>query len=252
LKVKETLKLLKKNEHLIHIIHYSCENLNDNNDNFSPRVTSIAIIHLNSYTTHSFSMHLVAEEMGISSDNIQDHYNEIEKTMLIQFYEFVKNHNDALWIHWNMQNMNYGFEVFAHRYKVLTKENATTINDTHKFNLSHMILQVYGKHCVNDPKMQNLMELNGGIHRDYLKGAEEVTVFKNKEYVRLHKSTISKVGWFANMYEYLQKGKVKTTRTDWYNKTSRFVEHPYLKLISFLAVVYTLIDLTIKLTNSWG
>lgn len=248
--VKETLKHLKQNENLVHIIHYSCENLNDNNDNYSPRITSIAVIHLSSYTTHSFSMHLIAEEVGIDRAEIDSKYNEIEKQMLQEFYEFVKNHPDALWIHWNMSNINYGFEALAHRYKVLTKERAPEIRDIHKYNLSYMILQVYGKDCVDHPRMPNLMKLNGGIHRDVLQGDEEVQAFKNKEYVKLHNSTLAKAGWFANMYVYLQKRKIKTTRTDWLNKISRFVEHPYIKLISFIAVVYTLIDLTIKFIPS--
>ena len=92
MKINDKLKHLKNNENLIHIIHYSCENLNDNNDNFSPRITSIAIIHFSSFTTHSFSMHLIAEEMGIKREEISKRYNEIEKKMLENFYEFIKKY----------------------------------------------------------------------------------------------------------------------------------------------------------------
>jgi predicted DNA-binding protein YlxM (UPF0122 family) len=246
MEVKEILKHLKQNENLLHVIHYSCENLNDNNDNYSPRITSIAIIHISSYTTHSFSMHLIAEEMDIARENITDHYDEVEKQMLIKFYDFIKNHQNALWIHWNMSNINYGFEAIAHRYKVLTKEDAPTIDDTKKFNLSYMILSIYGKNCVDHPRMPNLMKLNGGMHRDVLLGEDEVQAFKNKEYIKLHNSTMAKAGWFENMYQKLQQRKIKTTRTNWLNKLSTFVEHPVVKLFGVVAVVYTLIDLTMK------
>lgn len=225
---KEALTNLKRNKNLIHIIHYSCENLNDNNDNYSPRITSIAIIHIDSYATHSFSMHLTAEEMDIDRGSIMEHYNEIEKQMLIRFYDFVKNNTDSLWIHWNMSNINYGFEALAHRYKVLTKEDAPSIKDTNKFNLSYMILDTYGRDCVDHPRMPSLMKLNGGIHRDILQGEEEVQAFKDQEYVRLHNSTMAKANWFADMYQKLLNKKINTTRTDWLNKVSRFVEHPYL------------------------
>jgi hypothetical protein len=247
MEVKEILKYLKKNENLLHIIHYSCENLNDNNENYSPRITSIAIIHISSHITHSFSMHIIAEEMDITRENITDHYNEIEKEMLKKFYDFVKNHQDALWLHWNMSNINYGFEAIAHRYKVLTKEDAPTISDTKKFNLSHMILEIYGKECVDHPRMPNLMSLNGGMHRDILLGVDEVQAFKNKEYIKLHNSTMAKAGWFESMYYKLQKRKINTTRTNWINRTSSFVEHPYIKLLGVITVAYALVDLTIKI-----
>jgi hypothetical protein len=145
-----------------------------------------------------------------------------------------------------MSNINYGFEAIAHRYKVLTKEDAPTIDDTKKFNLSYMILSIYGKNCVDHPRMPNLMKLNGGMHRDVLLGEDEVQAFKNKEYIKLHNSTMAKAGWFENMYQKLQQRKIKTTRTNWLNKLSTFVEHPVVKLFGVVAVVYTLIDLTMK------
>ena len=86
LNIKEKLKFLKSNEHNIYVIHYSCENLNDNNENISPRVTSIAVLHLQSHTMHSFSIHLVAEKSQIGRDEIAKNYNQLEQQMLNDFY----------------------------------------------------------------------------------------------------------------------------------------------------------------------
>lgn len=244
--LKDQLKYLKQNENLIHIIHFSCENLSDNNDNYSPRITSIVIVHISSKLTHSFSMHLTAEEIGIERDQITNHYNQIEQEMLSNFYDFVKEHSDALWIHWNMSNVNYGFETIAHRYKVLTKLDAPKIDDRKKFNISHMILDKYGRDCVDHPRMKHLMELNGGIHRDVLLGVDEVKAFENQEYIKLHKSTIAKSKWFEDMYRLLIKNKIKTTRTNWLNRINSFVEHPLIKLLGFIAVLYTIIDIIMK------
>ncbi len=241
----EILKYLEKNEERLFVIHYSCENLNDNNQNYSPRITSIAVIHLKSYTTHSFSLHLIAEELDIKRDDITSKYNDIEKQMLEKFYDFVKNLQNPLWLHWNMSNINFGFEAIAHRYKVLTKKDAPTIQDTSKYNLSWMILQIYGKDCVDNPRMPNLMDLNGGRPRDVLLGEDEVKAFQNQEYIKLHKSTMSKANWFESMYYKLQKRKIKTTRTNWMNRLNTFLEHPYIKLVGFFAVLFTVIQFCI-------
>jgi len=90
LTVKEKLIYLKENKDAIYIIHYSCENLNDNNEGYSPIITSIAIIHVESDTTHSFSIHLVAEQMKIDRAEIQNKYDDIEKVMLEEFNNFTK------------------------------------------------------------------------------------------------------------------------------------------------------------------
>ncbi len=231
---KEKLKHLKNNESLLHIIHYSCEKLNDNNEGYSPRITSIAIVHIASDTTHSFSIHLIAEQMKIKKSKIIERYDELEKAMLNDFNEFVKSHQDALWIHWNMNNITYGFEALNHRYKVLTTNDASEVINTKKFNLSKMILGIYGSNCVDHPRMPNLMELNGGHHRDCLSGDHEVNAFKKQEYLKLHTSTICKAKWFEIMYKELQKRKINTTRSNWKDKFNTFFEHPIVKTIRFI------------------
>lgn len=240
---KEKLEHLRKNEDLIYIIHYSCENLNDNNEGYSPRITSIAIVHIASDTTHSFSIHLVAEQMKIDRDEIKDKYNKVEKVMLEEFNTFIKNHSNALWIHWNMSNINYGFQAIEHRYEVLTKNQLNEVSDTRKFNLSNMILGIYGKKSIDHPRMPTLMKLNG----DYLSGEDEVKAFENQEYFKLHKSTIGKAKWFEFMYKLLQKRKIKTSRSDWKTKISTFLEHPLIKLLGFIAMLFSLYKLCIYL-----
>ena len=245
LTTKEKLEYLKKNEDSIYIIHYSCENLNDNNQGYSPRITSIAIVHIASDTTHSFSIHLVAEQLKIDRDKIKDKYNKVEKVMLKEFNDFIQNHPDALWLHWNMSNINYGFQAIEHRYKVLTENQSYEVSDIKKFNLSNMILDIYGKESIDHPRMSTLMKLNGDLHRDYLSGEDEVKAFENQEYFKLHKSTIAKAKWFEFMYKLLQKRKIKTSRSDWKTKINTFLEHIIIKILGFIAVLFSLYKLFI-------
>lgn len=241
LNAKDTLRRLADNEQSLFIVHYSCQNLNDNNENYSPRITSIAVIHVGSSTMHSFSIHLIAEVNKISRDDIHDHYDDLEKEMLAQFFSFISENDDGLWLHWNMSNINYGFEALAHRFKVLSGEDGKRISDSKKFNLSSLILAVYGKNCVEHPRMASFMKLNGGEHRDGLSGKEEVEAFAAKEYVKLHKSTMSKVYWFQDMYFLLQNNKVVVHNKNWGYKINTFLERPWVKLLGFLAVLFSLV-----------
>lgn len=242
MKIKIILKKLKENEDNLFIIHYSCENLNDNNDNYSPRITSIAVLHVGSSTMHSFSIHLLAEEKGILRSTIHEHYDDLERAMLRKFFGFVNDHTDALWLHWNMTNINYGFEALSHRYKVLTQTPTKSTPDSKKYNLSELISLRYGKNCVQHPKMKNLMILNDGVHRDILSGKEEVTAFAEKEYIKLHKSTMCKAYWFKNMYVQLQKNKVKITNKNWSYRLSKIVDSLAAKILALIVVIVTLVQ----------
>jgi hypothetical protein len=192
---------------------------------------------------HSFSMHLVAETMGIDRTEIHNHYDAIEARMLQDFYDFIGSNGNSFWLHWNMSNINYGFEALIHRFRVLTGNMPRRIEDSRKFNLSILILEKYGKNCVDHPRMTKLMELNGGVHRDFLTGAEEVAAFEAQEYIKLHNSTMSKVYWFQKMLFRLFSGRIKTQRSNINHKINVLLETPVIKLLGFIAILFTLFQL---------
>lgn len=237
------LRHLKNNETNLLVVHYSSESLGDGNEGLSPRITSIAVLHVSSWTMHSFSIHLVAERQGVGKDDISSRYDELEGLMLQDFNEFVLGRQESDWLHWNMSNINFGFEAISHRYEVLKHKKAALIPDTRRFNLSYLIEGVYGRNYVDDPKMLKLMELNDGRHRNFLTGPDESEAFKKQEYVKLHRSTMVKVYWFAKTYEKLQSRKLITTRSNYWNRINNWLEKPFIKLLGFVSVIFALIQL---------
>ena len=78
---KSANKIISKIEDKIpklYFIHYSCQNLGDDNEGYSPRITSIAVLHSLSSQMYSFSIHLVAEELHIQRDEIETNFDKIE------------------------------------------------------------------------------------------------------------------------------------------------------------------------------
>jgi hypothetical protein len=94
--------------------------------------------------------------------------------------------------------------------------------------------------------MPNLMKVNGGIKRDFVPGKEEVDLFQNSEFARLHASTIAKVTFFGEVVHLLLDGKLKTQRASIIIKTERATDHVVAKVIGVLASIYTLVDLLDK------
>ncbi|MED1444941.1 hypothetical protein [Bacillus pacificus] len=107
--LNEIQNLVDNAAHLL-IIHYSCESFYDIKDGRTPRITSIAVRYFNTGQTETFSIHKVAEKKGYLAE-IESHYDELEKIMLGEFYKFVKTHLNYNWVHWNMRDINYGFQA---------------------------------------------------------------------------------------------------------------------------------------------
>ncbi|MCP5134073.1 MAG: hypothetical protein H6976_10870 [Gammaproteobacteria bacterium] len=250
---KRAIKELIENSSSLFAVHYSCQNLSDSNEGYSPRITSIAVLHIEHSIMHSFSIHLIAEENHVEREKLESCYDSLEGEMLGRFYAFVLDNPDARWIHWNMSNINYGFETLSHRYRVLTGKDAPRIPDARRYNLSTLIMAKYGSNCVDDPKMANLMDLNGGKHRDFLRGIDEVKAFQDKEFIKLHKSTMSKTYWFQKIYLRLLENSINTQRSNWKARVNRALESLPAKILGFIAVLFTvgqLIYLGIQNTNN--
>ncbi|MCM3634860.1 hypothetical protein [Paenibacillus camelliae] len=191
------------------VIHYSCESFYNIPNGRTPRITSIAVRYLATGQTKSFSIHKVAELQNVPFEEIEMEYNLLEKEMLTDFYNFVKNHKSFDWIHWNMRDINYGFEAIEHRYSVLGGV-PEQISDEKKVDLSRYLVDIFGLRYIGHPRFQKLIELNSITDKDMLAGAAEAKAFDDKEYVKLHQSTLRKVDCLQTILERTASGSLKT------------------------------------------
>lgn len=197
-KAQQLFSEIDKNPQNYLIIHYSCESFYDIKDGHTPRITSIAVYDYDTAQTDSFSIHKTAERLHVEPVDIQNHYDELEKAMLDDFFDYAKEHQKLFWIHWNMRDMNYGFKAIEHRYSVLGG-SPFKIPDSQKIDLARQLINCYGTGYISHPRMERLLEKNNIKAKDYLSGQQEAEAFENREYVKLHMSTLRKVDVFANI-----------------------------------------------------
>lgn len=231
---------VKKHPENIYIIHYSCQSLYDDNEALSPRITSIGITHYATEQTVSFSTHAIAEELRIPREQVLERFDEVERRLLQDFYAFVRDRRDKYWVHWNMRNLTYGFEHLEHRYRVLGGNDAPVIPVERRLNLNDLLGDRYGADYAAHPKMTSLMELNGGRHRHFLTGEEEVQAFRNNEFIRMHNSTLCKVSFLHSVISRLLSGKLKTASRGYGVALDRLFESRLMKSIGLLATVVTI------------
>ncbi|MCC6611690.1 MAG: hypothetical protein IT515_18710 [Burkholderiales bacterium] len=196
------------------VVHYSCESFYDKSDGKTPRITSIAVRNLSSGQTDSFSIHQIAEEKGVAFDQIDQHYDDLERQMLDRFFQFVLSRQHYHWVHWNMRDVNYGFAAIEHRYRVLGGQPLLIAEDR-KFDLARAMIDLYGIAYIGHPRLESLVRKNKITARDFLVGADEAKAFEEKEFVKLHQSTLRKVDIFANLFERASNRTLKTNSTWW-------------------------------------
>ena len=206
---KSTINSFYDNDSHCLLIHYSCESFYDIKDGKTPRITSIAVRYLNSAQTKSFSIHKVAELKKISIEHINENYDQLEKDMLKDFFKFVEEHKDYKWIHWNMRDINYGFEALKHRATILGTKTYD-IKDENKFDLARLLIEKFGAGYSDHPRLTSILEMNKISSKHWLNGDEEAKAFENKEYVKLHQSTLAKVNVFENILKMTAEEQLKT------------------------------------------
>lgn len=237
--------LFKQREHVL-VVHYSCESFYDRADGRTPRVTSIAVRNLASGQTQSFSIHKVAEQRHIPLADIAGKYDDLEKAMLDEFFDFVRTHQNFTWMHWNMRDINYGFQAIEHRYTVLGG-TPTRVEESKKFDLARELIAIYGVGYIGHPRLESLVEKNMITNRDFLVGAQEAAAFENKEFVKLHQSTLRKVDILVNIAERAANNSLATNAT-WRERygfhpsviVEVIKEHWVYSLLGLFALVFSL------------
>ena len=221
-----------------YIIHYSSQSLFDEGtEGLSPRITSIVVMHFATRQIVSFSVHTSAELLGIPKDEVEGRYDEIEKEMLARFFDFVRDKLDRYWIHWNMRNITFGFEHLEHRSRRLGNGMPPILPMEHRLNLNDMLKAKYGSDYAPDPKMKNLILLNGALPPTFLDGAQESAAFKAKDFIRMHASTISKVEFFRHAIILAEKGKLHTASKGWGVRVDRLLESRGAKIAALVAAI---------------
>jgi hypothetical protein len=251
-KALDTVSDLMTHAERVVVIHYSCESFYNRPDGSSPRITSIAVRNLATGQTTSFSIHQIAEIQKVTLNEIEHNYDFLEKFMLDGFYEYARGHLTHTWLHWNMRDINYGFSAIAHRYKVLGGQ-PVEIHESNLIDLARLITAIYEVGYVGHPRLEKLVEKNKISDRDFLSGANEATAFENKEYVKLHQSTLRKVDILANIIERADNGSLKTNSTwkdlygDYPEAIGEYIkEHWFFTIIVFLGAIAGLIALILK------
>jgi hypothetical protein len=196
---REKLGQVFAHRETVYAIHYACQSFYSGRQLASTRVGCIAVRQLASGQVTTFSIGKTAELYRMAANDIARNWDALERTMLGEFYEFVRTNKSARFVHWNMRDDTYGFAALEHRFQVLGGR-PEPIAEHNRLDLARLLLELFGDRIVREKnKLIGLSKLNGFSMADVLAGAEEAQALQEGQYRRVQMSTQTKVKLIADL-----------------------------------------------------
>ena len=208
---RDKLDQIFANPEQVFAIHYACQSFYQDNQIASTRIGCISLRQIASGQVTTFSIAKMAELYRLSPADIPPRWNALERTMLGEFYEFIRTTRTARYLHWNMRDDTFGFGALAHRFEVLGGR-PEDIPEHNRIDLARLLHELYGDHYVAArSKLDALAKRNGLVSSDMLPGAEEAAALEQGQFRLVQMSTQSKVKLISDI---ASRTHDKTLRTD--------------------------------------
>lgn len=241
------LKKLFDNPRDVLIVHWTRQNLKDNQGGFStPRIIGIIVRSLDEAITKTFAIHLEAEKSGFTSEDIETYYDQLEEQVLKDFNEFVREYNFCQWVHWDSDDPHLGFEAISHRYSVLVNkedQDLVEIPTQNRINLNSCLKEIYGSNYESNPQLDNLMKSNndGQLENDTLPVHEEARLFKNSQFPEIIQSLKCKADFFIETIRKIVDKTLNVSNKNFLYRMGKFFTHPIMIAIAWFCTIISLI-----------
>ena len=209
---KESNKIIsdyvKKKSNYI-FIHYARQNCFSEAYEKGPRVIAIVAMNAESEQFSVFSLKKSADKQGKVFFELSDSEKDIiEYNMLQDFFEYVKDNKDKVWLHWNMKNNNFGFSAIEDRFRML-KGNPSHFEEGKLINISVLLKKKYGMNYAKDNmwngklmgKMYDIFILNRITDSNILDGEREIIEYILKNVTSIEQSVLGKLKAFKVIME---------------------------------------------------
>lgn len=197
----------RKSDYLF--IHYARQNCFSDAYEKGPRVVAIGAMNANSEQFVVFSLKKSADKQGKSFFELSDSEKDIiESSMLQDFFEYVENNKDKVWLHWNMKNNNFGFSAIEDRFRMLNG-NPIHFEEGKLINISVLLKKKYGINYAKDNiwngktmgRMYDIFILNQITDSNILDGEREIIEYIVKNITSIEQSVLGKLKAFKIIME---------------------------------------------------
>jgi hypothetical protein len=136
---------------------------------------------------------------------------EKEKSLLQELSTELKRVDEGVFVHWNMNSADYGFEAIANRFRHLTGQKIPYLpSDEKRIDLDSLITDKFGEGYASHPKLPNLAVLNDCSTRFLRKGTLEIELANDGDFGSVQRSTTEKARIIGELGRRFSEGNLKT------------------------------------------
>jgi hypothetical protein len=193
------LRALRATGSPVFAVHYACGDLYRAGSE-PPSVCAIAFEELTSGDVIVYS--------------VVDRPTDGEQYVLTSYFDFLKDHPEARFVHWNMRSADFGFRALQNRYAhLMGQEPPQSVASDRDFDVDDLVSLGYGEDFADHPKLKSLAHLNGITLRSFLPGKVEAERFSKKEHAEVRRSVVEKVSIIAKLAKLTLDGALETKRS---------------------------------------
>ena len=172
---------IKGREQDTYAIHYSCDGFY-NGGAYAPAICSIVLVNYSTKAQHTFALN----NYIVQGKSLM----ESEQQLLKDFIDFYKNLNNPLFVHWNMDGLEYGFNAIRAR-----AENF----GLYDFDLTK--IKDYNLCTVFHTNLITSLEQNNCKRVTVLYGKDEASCFNKRAFEMVKMSTEGKAVGLIDLFE---------------------------------------------------
>ncbi len=179
---------IKGRERDTYTVHYSCSGFYSGGA-VAPTICTIALVSYVTKDVHIFALHdyLIQGKSLIES----------EHQLLKDFVDFYKNLNNPVFVHWNMDGLEYGFKAILARF-----ENYGIYDITfQKAEILNFSNYIYGS-------LLTVLDRNNCHSASLLNGKQEAMCFDKRNYNAVKYSTAAKAIGLSKLLNLALKGEL--------------------------------------------
>lgn len=188
--------LKKLNDSNTWIIHYACNGLYDGSFP-APNISCIIVSNMSCKFKRKF---YIKDYLG------ECNLKEAERLLLKKFADFINQNTDKYFVHWNMDNENFGFSAIKTRCKELDIE-IKDISNENKIDLSKIVENLANKKL----SLKQALMFNNMLFDDFLNGKEELEAYIKGNYNAILESVHDKVIGIQMLIEVINENSFKST-----------------------------------------
>ena len=194
--------------HRVLCVHYACENFMDVTD----RPVAVSAIGVTEILDPSGDKD--SRVFSIASAAANDDVVEREKELLQRFFDYAKEHPDARWVHWNMNNATYGFSALIARYRFLFNEDPPSVFSSDRiYDLDSIVAARFGDQFAKHPKLRSLCSLNRYFMPFFKDGKDEAKAYSEGDYGLSERSTAEKSHLISSILNDFRSGALQTANS---------------------------------------